>query len=199
MKSLITSLIILSTPLMAATPLMVDDNVGNWTATYTLKENSIVEHTPTSTTLIGTNAKPLPGARFQNTGTMGGGSELSFGMPDLNGIPLPHGLYLSTKSTQADFVNALIRSNVYEGTEAEKQAYETSGNWTESFKLKDGTEIVHTPETIIIFPNTPFEIRLVDIQTGEINEMEFKNGLCLYTKSTRTEFLSMLIKSEAFN
>lgn len=181
---------------MAAT---AEDNIGNWTATYTLKEGSTVEHTPTSTNLIGTNARVLPGARFQNTGTMGRKHGLSLGFPDINGMPLPSGLYLPTKSTESDFVNALIRSTVYEGTEAEKQAYETSGNWTESFKLKDGTEIVHTPETLIVFPNTHSEKRLVDIKVGKINNMIFNDGLSLHTKSTRTEFLSMLRNSEAIN
>jgi hypothetical protein len=197
MKSLIASLFIFSTPLMAATPLMVEEDIGNWTASYILKENSIVEHTPTCTSLIGTNVTPLPGARFQNTGTMGGGSGLSIGFPDLNGMPLPNGLYLSTKSTQLDFVNSLIRSNTYEGTAAEQEAYAASGNWTETFRLKDGTEIVHTPETLIIFPNTRSEQHLVDIQTGGINDMKFEDGLSLYTKSTQREFLIMLTNSGA--
>jgi hypothetical protein len=113
------------------------------------------------------------------------------------GLSLNGGIYLDKDASQIDFVNALIRSGAYEGTAKEIVDYETSGNWTETFTLLDGTQINHTPTSLIIFPDTPDAECIEDIYANAINNMRFKGLLRLYTKSTRSEFIRSLEKGKA--
>lgn len=165
----------------SATPSASEQFQGNWTASYTLKDGSTVTHTPKKIQM----------------GGMSTGTGLSLQCRNYNGLTLNGGLFLVTDSLQTDFVNALIRSGAYEGTREEKSTYDACGNWTDIFTLLDGTQIVHTPTKLVIFPGTQDEQELEDIFADKINDMAFKNKLRLYTKSSRTEFLRTLQKENA--
>ena len=154
----------------------------NWTATYMLKDGkSIVIHTPTSVQL----------------GEMSNSSGIFLLCKNYKGLSLNGGIFLDKDASQIDFVNALIRSGAYEGTAKEKIDYEISGNWTETFTLLDGTQINHTPTSLVIFPYTPDEEWIEDIYANAINNMRFKGMLRLYTKSSRSEFIRSLEKGNA--
>jgi hypothetical protein len=154
----------------------------NWSSTYTLKDGKLtVSRTPTSVQL----------------GEMSNSSGIFLLCRNYKGLSLNGGIFLDKDASQIDFVNALIRSGAYEGTAKEIVDYETSGNWTETFTLLDGTQINHTPTSLIIFPDTPDEECMEDIYANAINNMRFKGLLRLYTKSTRSEFVRSLEKGKA--
>lgn len=169
----------ISSPNMSA---HTDALKDNWSSSYILKDGELtVTRTPASVQL----------------GEMSNSTGIFLLCKNYKGLSLNGGIFLDKDASQIDFVNALIRSGAYEGTAKEIVDYETSGNWTETFTLLDGTQINHTPTSLVIFPYTPDEECIEDIYANAINNMRFKGMLRLYTKSSRTEFIRSLEKGNA--
>lgn len=167
---------------MKALQVQKKDSVSDWEGTYILNDGKTkVIHTPT-----GVQLDELSHERVINV-------QGNF----YKTIYLKDGLTLETDISQEDFVNALIRSGAYEGTEEERRYYDASGYWTRIFTLRDGTRIRHTPNTLVIFPETEDEESIEDICATVINKMRFKSMLRLYTKSSFTEFVRALKKANA--
>lgn len=167
---------------MKALQVQKGDSPSDWEGTYLLKDGKTnVIHTPTGVRMDKLSHEReiyWLGNRYKEI--------------ELRGV-----INLETESLQEDFVNALIRSGAYEGTEEERRWYEISGNWTHTFTLRDGTQIRHTPNTLVIFPETEDEESIEDMCATEINRMRFKGMLRLHTKSSFTEFVRALKKANA--
>lgn len=106
------------------------------------------------------------------------------------------GARLRSNSTKKDFVIGLMRSGCYRGTNEEIHAYNTCGNWTETFTLINGMKIKHTPSNITIYSETD-PTKKITSKNGRISEklidnIYFTDFLFLFVKSSRFEFASEL-------
>lgn len=71
----------------------------------------------------------------------------------------------------------------------------SAGNWTETFHLKGGNWIMHTP-TKIVFDGFMTTYESLDIQSKSFNGTPLTScGLHVKTDSTKTEFVKALICS----
>lgn len=75
---------------------------------------------------------------------------------------------------------------------------EFKGNWTETFILKDGSSIVHTPERVSMgFMSSG---GVLTLRSKSYNNIPMSTeGLVVKRNSTREEFIEALIKSGLYN